>query len=603
MSPFRLSALLASLASAAFADEPPVVRASDLLDGKHDYQRVSIIGTVQDVLRDETDPAYAFLAVAADGETVYAALKPGEDNGIEKSRYIGARVRLNGMVLITRTNRKLMGHELSVTNDADIAFLAPAPVDPFDIPELPHDFRGGPAKLATLGRRKAFGQVLAVWNGNQVLLRNPDGDVFSADIADGTMPNCGAFVAVAGIPVTDIHRINLARTCWKPAPPWEVAVETPTNVTASALLYNTTGHRTIQHAFHGRLIRLTGVLRGLPRPGTTEERLYLDCDNIPVTVHTFGISDRLGNIDIGSRIEVTGICLMTLANWQPNMAFPSHDGFSVSLRSPADLRVLSRPPWWTAGRLRAVIIALSGVLVGILLWNRSLRRIAERRGRELLREQIAGVRSELKVEERTRLATELHDSLSQTLTGVALELNIADALKGDAPEAMLAHLTRAGDALKSCRNELRNCLWDLRGQALDEPDMTKAILRALQPYVVGDPRLDVRFNVPRKVLSDNTAHTILCIVRELVLNAFNHGKATSVLVAGCRDGDLICFSVRDNGCGFDTDNHMDATQGHFGLQGIRDRIARAHGTIQIKSEPGAGTSVRIALSISGEGET
>ena len=161
---------------------------------------------------------------------------------------------------------------------------------------------------------------------------------------------------------------------------------------------------------------------------------------------------------------------------------------------------------------------------------------------------------------------------------------------------MLDHLCIAAKAHKSCRDELRNCLWDLRSQALEETDMTKAVLKTLQP-VVNDSRLAVRFNVPRTRLSDNTAHALLRVVRELVVNAIRHGDAKSVKVAGTiNNGKLLC-SVTDNGCGFDPDAAPGVLQGHFGLQGIQERIDEIGGTFEITSTPGTGTKATISIPI------
>jgi DNA-binding CsgD family transcriptional regulator len=74
---------------------------------------------------------------------------------------------------------------------------------------------------------------------------------------------------------------------------------------------------------------------------------------------------------------------MESENWHPNHIFPQITGLMVVVRTPEDVKILSHPPWWTAGRLFAIIGALLGLLFGIFFWNRMLNRIAERRGREL----------------------------------------------------------------------------------------------------------------------------------------------------------------------------------------------------------------------------
>lgn len=124
--------------------------------------------------------------------------------------------------------------------------------------------------------------------------------------------------------------------------------------------------------------------------------------------------------------------------------------------------------------------------------------------------------------------------------------------------------------------------------------MDKAIRMTLEPHVE-NTRVSVRFNVPRARLSDNTAHAILRIVRELVLNALRHGKATAVRVAGALEEDQVSFSVRDDGCGFDPDSHPGAREGHFGLVGIRERVKAFDGKLEIDSRPGGGTKVAVTL--------
>ena len=133
--------------------------------------------------------------------------------------------------------------------------------------------------------------------------------------------------------------------------------------------------------------------------------------------------------------------------------------------------------------------------------------------------------------ERTRLAVELHDSIAQNISGASMELDAARELDADLPPAVQRHLARASRTLDSCRMEMRNCLWDLRSQALEAPDMNKAIHLTLDP-AIGDTNVSIRFNVPRNRLTDNTAHTILRIIRELATNAIRHGRATAIQIAG-----------------------------------------------------------------------
>ena len=175
-------------------------------------------------------------------------------------------------------------------------------------------------------------------------------------------------------------------------------------------------------------------------------------------------------------------------------------------------------------------------------------------------------------------------------------MEIDTALRGDEPlpSAAAQHMGRALRTIDSCRGELRNCLWDLRSQALEEEDMNKAIRLTLS-QTIGKANLSVRFNVPRSRFTDNTAHTLLRIIRELAANAVRHGHATEIKVAGSIENDVLKFSVRDNGCGFDPDACPGVLDGHFGLQGVRERVASFEGSIRIESAPGKGTRVSVSI--------
>ena len=150
--------------------------------------------------------------------------------------------------------------------------------------------------------------------------------------------------------------------------------------------------------------------------------------------------------------------------------------------------------------------------------------------------------------------------------------------------------------LKSCRSDLKNCLFDLRNDTLAEKDFGTAVKRTLQP-LGGDTDISIRFNVKRTRINDAISHAVLSIVRELVANAIRHGHAWTVHVAGVLVNNVLMFSVKDDGTGFDTDNHASADSGHFGLLGIAERLKRLGGEISIVSASGNGTKARVRIPI------
>ena len=347
-----------------------------------------------------------------------------------------------------------------------------------------------------------------------------------------------------------------------------------------------------------RFIEMQGTVRDVFRDEITHKYVYFVLADASDAVYAAFRDETQKSYSflLGCAISVTGIC-------NPDEGGARHHfGRMLIVKDFESIKTIRSPAWWTPARLFCLVLVLLLALGTILVWNRSLHIQVERRSEELVKERLAHIESELKVDERTRLAVELHDTISQNLTGTALEINTVERTMHDDPEEALRHLTLAAKTLSSSRLELRNCIWDLRSHALEEGDMSAAIRRTLEPYIE-DTSLTIRFNVPREIFSDNTAHTLMRIIRELVLNAVRHGHATSVWIAGSRESGRLLFSVRDNGSGFNPDTAPGVIHGHFGLQGIRERIKKFKGSVNIRSSPGAGAKITIGFDLPDNGTT
>jgi signal transduction histidine kinase len=258
------------------------------------------------------------------------------------------------------------------------------------------------------------------------------------------------------------------------------------------------------------------------------------------------------------------------------------------------VRVIRTPSWWTARRLAFVVAALFALIMFFSVYNRILAAVVKRRSRQLLKSEAAKIESDLRIDERTRLATEIHDAISQTLTGVSFQIDAAAKTLPTDVNAAERFLAVARRTLLSCREELRRCIWDLRSDTLGMDNFSEAVKKTVRQGT-GDARLSVRFDIGREKLSDSTAHAILCVVRELAVNAARHGKARNIKIAGSLDNDGIKLSVADDGCGFDPAARPGPTEGHFGLQGAKERLSAIGGTMRIESSPGKGTRVVISM--------
>ena len=576
--------------------EPPMrMTVAELLSGQHDGQLVTVRGEIRDSFPDDIDKRFMYLSLKDGEKSIYMVAMTNSCASTEQDDIIGDTVNATGIWISGRNNgtRQHIGRFLMLVGENPLRTVKKHETDIFSAPEITDMKSLMPSEVPSLERRRITGSVLASWQGNQALVRTDDGSIVRIDLSSPPVPEAGRRIEAVGFPETDLYTINLNNVRWRPAQGSPIPPQPPLNPLKRRIQIGGDTPQQIQAAFHGRTVIVTGIVRGLPQ-SEGDRRLILECEGNLLPIDFSSCPDAISGLTIGCTVEVRGVWVMVADNWRPNSVFPKVKGAFVVVNAPGDLRVLARPPWWTPGRLLAVIGALLVVLAWIFAWNRMLNRRSERRGRELAEERVAHVTSDLKVYERTRLAVELHDSLSQNLTGVSLAIRAANRLVDDDPAGMRQHLGLAARTLDSCRDELRNCLWDLRNQTLEEADMNEAIRQTLAPHI-GSARLSIRFNVPRERLSDNTAHALLRIIRELVSNAIHHGGATEIKVAGAIEESRLLFSVADNGCGFDPERRPGAKDGHFGLQGIQDRVDAFEGDFTIASVPGKGTKAAISI--------
>ena len=564
-----------ALPSPELVSLPALNRRRDFL-----YRRLTTEGTLVLARQDEIDASYIQMLVK-DGSTVLnASFHVSANQPTNVFALLGARIRLTGVLMKNSGARKNIANFLSLDPPGGFEVVCPPPADTFDVPELNFDSSWTPDEIVRMEPRRFDGVVMATWGGNQLMLAGKGSRRIRATLArDSELPAAGNHVAIVGFPDTDLYGINLVYARCKSLPgKKDVGTEPkPVDVTLRQLLTDDQGWPRINGYSHGRLLRIRGTvldvqpslaLFSLNENGLT---MPVDCSSSP---------DAIPRLEENSKVEVAVLAITETDSWRESIVLPQTRGLRLILRSGNDLKILARPPWWTPARLTAAIISLLVIIVLIVAANRIINRIMMRR----------------KVSERTRLAVELHDSLSQTLAGVACQIAAGHDAVTDDPEAAKSLLKTAERMLESSRTELKNCLFDLRNDTVDDPDFARAIAKTLSLFK-SESDISIRFYAVRSQMTDTTAHAVLCIIRELVANAIRHGSATRIRVAGAATGGQLRFSVRDNGCGFDPKRHPGPREGHFGLAGIRERLAGMAGEFSIESIKGNGTKATISLKL------
>ena len=577
---------------------PPVIqaKAGRIPLGDYNYRCISLTGIVTGIYLDDIDPSYDYVVMRSSGHTIYAALQIAQSNRLDRTKLVNAEVEVTGVCLPEESGRRIfLGPRLGIADKHAIRVLRAPPSDPFSVPYIGniHHVRAG--EVSAIGRRRIDGRVLATWGGNRLMLHADSGNAVRVEIADGALPPCGSHIAVVGLPATDLFHLNLSQSIWKPLPcDAQPTGETPEHVSAKDLLFNERGERKFKPRQQGHLFRLEGNVRSLPPLNDPAARMLISCDGDIIPVDASSCPSALDGLELDCRVTVTGVCVFDVPDWSPRVVFPRIQGLALVLRRREDVSIISRPPWWTPKKLAIVIGCLFILLAGGALWVRILGGVIQRRTRQLTKERLAHEKAEARIDERTRLAVELHDALSQTLTGVAFQIDAAEIARRKDPTKVQNCLEVARKTLTSCRKELHNCLWDLQNHSLDSKDTAEAIRETIRPHVEGC-EVSLDFPVPRARLSDSSFHAVLRIVRELVANAIRHGHARHIRICGEMVGPETRISVVDDGCGFDPAARPGLREGHFGLHGIAERVDSLGGTVSIDSSPGKGAKVEILL--------
>ena len=575
---------------------PAHISGEDFISGKYDLRPVVLQGRIDEVIPDEIDEHNLFVILDTGSIRIPMNVRQNARSRDAWRDLIGHTVTASGIgIPRPSTSRRQIGRTLS---NVRLSEISDDKIDPFAAPPLSALRTTQPEILSRSGRHRVSGTVIVKWRHGCALLQTDSGELIRLEgDSIGDIPTNERITAV-GFPETDLYTLILTRAVFRRdaggCP--NVCDDEPIDLPLAKLLVDTMGSPRINSRYHGRPIRVSGTVVSCPSADNPNKRIIIRQDGFTLPIDVSMLPALPKGLSIGVDVSATAIAVLETEKWRPNSIFPKINELITIVRNPKDIIIVRTPSWWTTGRLLTILALLAAVILVFTVWNILLRRLAERRGRELAQSEITRAESDLKTSERTRLAIELHDALSQNLTAVSMEIETAQQFLDGATQELKSHLGIAEKALDSCRSDLRNCLWDLRNEALETATMNDAVRMTLLPHVrnVG---LAIRFNVKRDALTDSTAHTILCIIRELTVNAIRHGHASHVAVAGTIENGQLLFSVQDNGSGFDAEHAPGIAQGHFGLQGVRERVRALDGSFEITSSSESGTKAVIRINL------
>jgi signal transduction histidine kinase len=601
---------------------PPAksVSVEELMSGAEDSQRIEISGIVRDTRMDGSRLA---IDLVAGGFRFRAYVIVPAD--FQPQKLIGAQVLIRGTAAEAhnRSLRQLITVEIYIPAITDLIIEKAEPVNPFDKAIIPLN------KLAQFRRDNSLAQRVHV--RGVVTLQKPGEYVFLQDASGGLevqnhqagIFHLGEVVEAVGFPSFENHLPVLQDAAFKKTSAAPVPV-TPKTVTIQELQNG---------LHHGEFVSLTGKLiertvkqgsRVKTTGSDTTTVLVLQGTNFTFTAEADNMpgESALGMIPVGSVMEVNGICLTEIDDEGKLKSF------QILMRSPEDFRIIKKPSWFTPQRLLAGFLIVSCVLFVIVSWTVMLSRknqvlnflIRERENaqRELqqahdqLEERVKERTAELKFQitarkesevqfkavlaERTRLAQELHDTVEQTLTGLAWQLDAAFKLYSQNPASMLTHLELARKLMSRSQTEVRQSVWDLRRLVHEKFDLAKALVEnARQIASSAGIRVDLKTKGQARALPEIIEEGFLRINHEALINVIKHSDATSVSILLEFEPQRVILTINDNGRGFLSQNAAGPNEGHFGLLGISERVKRLGGRFNLASVPNHGTTLQIEI--------
>jgi PAS domain S-box-containing protein len=208
--------------------------------------------------------------------------------------------------------------------------------------------------------------------------------------------------------------------------------------------------------------------------------------------------------------------------------------------------------------------------------------------------EFAAAQDRAALEERRRLARELHDSVSQHLYGIALGAQSARHFIETDPPYAAESLDFTLSLARACQADMRALLFALHPEALESLGLVEALTR--HAATVGSRyNLAIELNLcAEPALPSDTREALYRIAQEALHNIVKHAGARRVMLRLSQSGANVILEIEDDGNGF---NPAAVFPGHLGLQSMRERARRLGGTLEIKSASAWGTSVRVSLPI------
>ncbi len=264
------------------------------------------------------------------------------------------------------------------------------------------------------------------------------------------------------------------------------------------------------------------------------------------------------------------------------------------------------PPWhrtWPAYAL--YVLGATLAVFGLVRWSVRLTRHRNLALEGIVRERTDQLKATMEklndetrnaatLAERDRLAGEIHDSLQQGLSGLILQLDATLKLPAVTHEVR-SRLNVARNMVSFTRHEVQHAIWDMESPLLEGTELGEALQKIAALIGSGASGIEISVSGSAAPLPSAIQHHLLRIAQEAITNAVRHAGATTVVVRLEYRARAVFLSVTDDGVGFEANDVLEKSAGHFGLRGLRGRAAKIGGELHIDSSRGKGTVIEILV--------
>ncbi len=230
--------------------------------------------------------------------------------------------------------------------------------------------------------------------------------------------------------------------------------------------------------------------------------------------------------------------------------------------------------------------------------RQSERRRAALEALERTRAQlVATARHAGVLEERQRLAREIHDTVAQGLASIVTQAEAAEEALDDRPADVRRHLSTVRETARAGLTEVRRSVRNLRPDLIDGVPLVEALRAQCRGWSAGTGVLaEVRVTGTAVPLPVETETALLRIAQEALTNIGKHARARRATVTVSYLGDTVALDIDDDGAGFPATGPLPpGPDGGFGLTGMRERVAAVGGRLEVESAPGAGTTIAVSV--------